>query len=238
MKSTVWTLILLGLVFAIGWTSRVVAERSEASTSITAEEASSESRPGHRDGHRGSRGGRGGRGIGRFLDSVRQFSAELELTDEQESSLSALFEETLAQVQEHEKRAWQVTHDARPKLRAILTDTQRDRLDELVGAKFAERSAEKVQSTLEWATMEFALEPTEVERLGAILHGHEERKRALFESSKSTESADRTEFETQMGDLREELSAELSGLLDEEQREHFLSRSGSRRWGKGRDLVE
>ena len=239
MKSTVWTLVLLVLVFAIGWTSRVVAERADGrgAPGVASDD-------GARERRRGPRGGRGrsGRGIGRFLDSVRQFSAELELSGEQETALGALFDDTLRQVHEHERKIWEVTHDARPKLRAILTDAQRDRLDELVAEKFAERSAERVRSTMAWAVDAFALEEARAARLERALLDHEERKRACFDAlhdrPPGEPESDRAAFEDRMRELKEALDAALVDLLDEEQRERLSSRSSGRRWGKGRDLVE
>lgn len=246
MKSTAWTVILLALTFAIGWTSRVVVERGGETAGVIspADEAPAGTGRGpDRTGGDHRRGGRHG-GFGRFLESVREFSEELALTPEQEASLQSLFDTTLHQIHAHEEGIRDVTEAARPQLREILTEVQRARLDELVEARYQLRSEQKVRASVDRARTEFGLDEERLVRLEAVLRTYEDGKRQLFsfreggEGGSESDSA-RERMRAGMGDLRAELESKLGEFLDAEQLERLLQRSsGGRRFGKDRDLVE
>jgi len=214
MRSTRWTLVLLVLVFCIGWTTRVVSEGRGG--------------PAWRE-RSGPRAWKMTRGGGPLLHTIDQFASELELTDQQELALSAITTRTSDTIRQHEKAIWDTMHQARPHVLEILTEPQRARLDELVDEHWKNRRDQKVSQVIERLRQE-GIDTATLDQIETVLAEYEQGKSTVFVSLRERESwPEESELAAEMDRLRTQRNQGLSRYLSAEQMERLDQRP---RWSR------
>jgi Spy/CpxP family protein refolding chaperone len=77
--------------------------------------------------------------------AVKWFSEELQLGTEQADQLARILEETRASYKEHEREIDEVRHEAHNRIRHILNDQQREKFNQLLAQRKAQREARQKQ---------------------------------------------------------------------------------------------
>lgn len=232
MRSLTWTWILLALVFGIGWTSRLLAERtgdagrpdrSPRETETSADAGSDAERS-----YRGSRRGRFGSG-GPFLSTVEQFADELGLDDQQRSQLDMLMTETNRAIEEHENAKRELMRQTRPRIAEILTDEQQERMSELVREKRNAHDLANREQKLDWLSGHSGLDEEGLLAARRALEAYDAAKAALFDGLRAQDSWPRDEDIRNAKDaLRKERDDRLAELLGAETMEQFKNQFGYR----------
>jgi Spy/CpxP family protein refolding chaperone len=223
MRSFIWLALFFVLVFGIGWTSRLLAERPADQPERT---------------HRSERGGwsrsHGGYGPGGpFIQTIEQFGEELALTEEQRTKLDAIMQETVAQIETHEHAIRDLMYSTRPRVLAILTEAQRAALDERIAEERREHAQERLTRQMDWLAENTELDATALADLEGVLIRYAEAKTRLFEGLWDQSAwPDEDELRQAVKELRSERDAGLANYLDEETMQNFQSGTDRRRRGK------
>lgn len=222
-----WIFVLMALVFAIGWTSRLLADRNGPAPEPSA------TRPAwDRDG-RGSRD-RHGRG-GPRMSSLERFADELELRPGQRDQIDDLMAELEETVRGHERSIWEAKHEVRPRMLAILDEDQRNLLDELIRDRWEQYRQERLQRTRDLFAEDFRLDAETLAAVMAVLADYEEQKGSYFGDHMDREQwPDREQVETDIEKLRERRDRRLAELLNEDQMQRYADESSHHRRGRTR----
>ena len=201
------------LVFGVGWTSHVLAERISNPRSATSSWRScSSNRCG--DSH--------GPDAGPFLNTVECFATDLALSPEQRSRLAELVEQTSQELQSHENAQRQLIQKTRHQVDELLTATQRADLEKLIVARWEEYRSWKVDACLEWLLSEGVADPVRAQ-VEPVLESHEDRRGELFHDlhKSDAEWPSYAEIKAQLDRLQMDCDRELEHWLDEDVRRRF-----------------
>lgn len=230
MRTSVWMSVLLVLVFAIGWTSRLLTESRESPSNGSAFAGVTTSEPegrdrSDRDRDRDRRGPPGrGRG-GPWSNSVQRFADRLGLDTDQESALEGVIEQTRLQVHDHEKAIWGVVTDGRRQMEELLRDDQRALLDQLLQDERDQARDAEIAQSLEWMRTEAGIaEPQLVEIEGILRQFHEDLRQNVG-SPFDGKSGPGASWEKQFRERQSALHAELAKFLGAEDLERYKNRN-------------
>lgn len=84
--------------------------------------------------------------------AVRWFAEELRLGPEQTDQLARILEETRASYKEHEREIDEVRHQAHNRIRRILNDQQREKFNQLLAQRKAQREARQKAMKRQFST--------------------------------------------------------------------------------------
>ncbi|MBI4880466.1 MAG: hypothetical protein HY812_12525 [Planctomycetes bacterium] len=222
MRLYLWISVLLLLVFGIGWTSRLLAER--AGTALDGPR-SEPRRPGpERFDRHGPPGG------GPFLETVEGFAEELALTQEQLAALDRIMQETTDAVRAQEREIWEIMHRTRPQVLAVLTEAQRQLLEELIDARLAERREQWLDARAEWLQSQVSLDEGTLAAVRGILADYERKKGAFFDDLCQQEAfPEGLDVEAKLDELRRERDEALGLHLEADVIERLRERRGGHR---------
>lgn len=221
MKITSWILVLVLLVFGLGWTAAHLAARESSSALRDSDLNTSANTNSGRDGPHSR--------CGPFLRSVDQFAERLALTAEQRTQMDAIVADTTQRVREHEKSIWDVKHQTRPRILALLTPEQQSTLDRLIDEERTAWQASKVDRRMEWVLQQ-DLSAAAVASVRQILTRYEQAKSAFFVQLMEAETLPAEgSVEEHMNSLQEQRDEELQKILGDSLLEQFRSASGGRR---------
>ncbi len=222
MRLYLWIAVLVLLIFGIGWTSRLLAERA-GSPRIGPRSESHRPGPERFDRH-------GPPGGGPFLETVEGFAQELQLTPEQLAALDRIMRETTDAVRAKEREIWEIMHRTRPQVLAVLTEAQRQLLEELIDARQAERREQWLDARLEWLRGEVRLEEGALAAVRGILADYERKKGAFFDDLCQQEAfPEGLDVEARLDELRRERDEALGAHLAAEVIEGLRERRGGHR---------
>lgn len=237
MKSLAWLALLLGLVFGIGWTSRLLAERAFCGVVATAPDSARGSAAAgapfgpDRDRDRDRSRSRDGFGpTGPFLATVEQFAGEIGLDDAQRLRLDELIAETTREVERHEESIRDVLRRTHTRVAELLTAEQHEKMGALVAAERAAHAQEKRERTMAWIRENLAPDGAALAAIESIIEEYDARKAALFESFRAAETwPDEKVVHEQIEALRAERDAALAGHLAPDALEQLKAQ-----WTRGR----
>jgi Spy/CpxP family protein refolding chaperone len=155
----------------------------------------------------------GGYGRGEF--SVTRFAHELSLSEDQDSELDRILEETHRDSEAY-GRAMRAANDrARERVTALLTGEQKQKLDALLAAEQKRRSEAELRRTVDGYTRILALTPEQSKALSAVLTEARARRHEHFsgQDKKREKESTRAFFRA----LKEEQTAKLQKALTPEQ---------------------
>jgi hypothetical protein len=210
MKTYSWIAVLVVLVFGIGWTSRVVAERAGAGAPALRSE------PGRGRPHRGAGGGP-------FLATVEEFAEELALTEEQRGALQELVDETAGKLAQLEEKVFDVKQQTRSDIREILEPAQLTRLEDLVRSSWDRYREEKLARLARWLDEEGRFDAETRRGVMAVLGDIAAEKSEFFAGMFAAEELPAAgEVEARLEELRERQEERLREYLDEPDLELLL----------------
>ena len=253
MKTSVWTTVLLTLVFAIGWTSRTLADRSpdpveevvaggEPEFPHSRDGSGSRDRDGRwdRDGRGGdgpdrSRRGPPGRSRGPWSSNLHRFADELGVDADQEAAMELVMDETREEVNALEREIWQAVERGRQRMIEVLRDDQRELLASLVEQERDEFRQADIAQNLKWMEEELALDTEQLQSAEGVLREYHDRVAAAFQSAFEGEQSDHKKWMVDFETHRKELYAALEPILGADGLEKYRSRSHWMRRGHHRD---
>ncbi len=219
MKQT-WILVLALLMFGVGFLVGVITLQIVEGSSPTRKSDRHRSKGHHRPG------------TGSLLGSVQGFASELELSDEQESRLEAMLSEATTEVKRHEQAVSEYLFSQRQRVDELLTEDQRQSLEQLVDEKWASYRREKVQRMKEWFESETELGSDQVAQVEIVLRASEERKGECFRALKRDKGfPSRVELENGLEDVHARRDEKLLSLITLAQLEEF-----KKVWCSGRSM--
>jgi Spy/CpxP family protein refolding chaperone len=195
----VWVMLFTLAIFAGGACLGVTLDQKVIAKKPAAPASSEHSWSGHRYGEL----------------SVTRFTESLALTEEQNAELDRILEETRRDVDAY-GRAIRATHDrSRERVMGILSDDQKNKLEELLAVERRKRSEDEGRKAAEGYAKLLGLTPEQTASMAAILAESRERKRAAFADRKP--GGDREEVHSFFKSLREEQDRKLEKALTPEQ---------------------
>ena len=216
MRSTPWFAVLSVLLFGVGWTSRVVAER-------TSDDDLSRYETRRERGHRSHRNGGG-----RFLfQTVENFATELELTEEQRAEMNAIWEGLRNQVREQERVIFGHHREAERQINAVLSEVQRNRLEELLRQSFQEFREAKLAEIETWLNANSALTDPQREQVLRTYRECEQTRYKAWTESKADPADSSNSPRSRMRGMSQERDQKLREVLTEAQLDdlHTMIRS-------------
>ncbi len=261
-KTYVWIILLAVLMFGVGTATGILSERVSGSAPDLADLDTSrdrgkrESRDDWRDrGPRGDDRRRGdrpdgphpprGSSLGPRVDSIRHLADELSMTEDQRAELDRIVRETSAAIEEHERAIAEEALEARRRVDELLTEDQRQFLDDRVTKWFEAMRAEKLASLTAWLEENASLTGDELAAARVVVSDWLEAKGEYFRGLRREDGwPNREEQEKALGALSAERDEALGQWLDAPLVERFHKiadgrdrgpRSGDGRGGRDRD---
>lgn len=219
MKALLWCGVLSAIVFGIGWKS---SQLSAAGTSPPPP-------PGRDGGFGGER-----HGHGPFFGPSLDFAQDLGLDDAQRERVAKIVEASAAAIDAHEKAMREIKAQARTDLLAVLTDAQRQKMEELTEQAFQRHAAEIVQSGVDWFRRNAQLDDGGIRKVESILTDYETAKRRYLRPSCS-DGAQGPDPVDPIRELRTQRDARLAEVVDAATLEKFASERPGFRRHPGRD---
>jgi hypothetical protein len=222
-RSWLWLVVLLLVVFGIGWQSSRLSARDAAPAGSGAD------RDFRGFGSRGSPFGNP------FFRSPEQLAGELGMDEKQRAALEAILADSARRINDYADAIHQVKEGARHDVLAILSADQRRTLERKYEEMLERRSKESIANGLEWLRENAALDEPTMRRAETILAEYEARKRALMLPSygpTAPAGGDLDATDDAIDELRAARDAKVAEFLDPATLERF--RTDVTRWrGKG-----
>ncbi len=198
MKSAIWWIFFVVVVFGVGWTSNSLTQQFVDPDAVPVVRRDSERRRHHRGYY------------GPDIRSLEELEEVLQLSEEQKEELEALKQQTIAEIQALESDTRKIIRGTKAKTQAILTEAQRNTLKEHNLRQLDIWRKRKVERQEEWLAKQTQLPEAELARAVKIIDQHEKDVHALLNTWREAEQ------ETPW----EERRAELQRLMT--QRDQFL----------------
>lgn len=222
-KSWLWLVVLLTVVFGIGWQSSRLSARDAAPADS------------RNDRDLRSFGSRGSPFGNPFFRSPEQLAEELGMDEKQRAALESILAESARRINEYSDAIHEVKEGARHDVLAILTSDQRGSLERKYEEMLERRSKDSIANSLEWLRSNATLDVATLGRAESILAEYEARKRALLLPAygpTAPAGSDLDAVDHAIDELRAKRDAQVGEFLDAPTLERF--RTDVTRWrGKG-----
>ena len=225
MKSTLWWVLFIVVVFGVGWTSsRLSQQMGLGSSSLEGTEPVSDNR---------SR-----RGFGPPIPSLEHLKEPLELSDEQVTELRRIKNQALEEIRGLEHSTREVMRQARERSEALLTDVQKDKLEQHRKQEWDRWKQRKVERHRKWFAEHTALDNDKIAQAVSVVTHYEDQRFQVYrggpkeERERMTREAKREKLRA----LTADRDAELGKILSPDEMERFQNAGLDRRrgWGGGR----
>lgn len=219
MRSYAWTLMFVAVVFAVGWSTRLLADRVMDPLPSTVP-------PSTRCASCGSQISRCQQ-IGPHLTTIECLAEELLLDAEQSRQLRNLVADTSQAILDYERAVDSLVRRTRVQVDELLTDDQRARLDCVMEEKWREFQERRLAADMDWIRPHVATDV--LGELEIILRQFENKRgdyyRALNECKRDW--PDRDTLAEELRFHRERCDEQLRPYLHEELRELFWKQRGN-----------
>lgn len=164
----------------------------------------------------------GGRSSGEL--SVTRFASELALSDEQDSELDRILQETHREVGTFGKAMRRTHEQAREAVMKILTEDQKKRLDELLAAERKARADREQEKSVRLYTSLLGLNEAQAKTLADAIADARQKRRDYF--SGTAGRGDWAQARDFFRKLREEQNRRIQPALSDDQFKHYTEIQG------------